>query len=133
MRTVKIAMASREFTKVQKIALQNTSECISLDAELEKLAKEGKQLLISPKDYVILDITTDKPNLSGNENYKNMIVIDRNGTRYATGSNSFMEAFINIFEIMHEDEEDPQYDIVVERKDSKNYKGKYFLTCNIVA
>ena len=133
MRTVKIAMASREFTKVQKIALQNTSECVSLDAELEELAKEGKQLVISPKDYVVLDITTDKPNLSGNENYKNMVVIDRNGTRYATGSNSFMEAFINIYEIMHEDEEDPQYDIVVKRKDSKNYKGKYFLTCDIVA
>ena len=133
MRTVKIAQSSRELNKVQKIAMQDTSNCLSLDAQLEDANKAGHDLVISPKDYVILDITTDKPVASGNENYKNMIIIDRNGTKYATGSNSFMESFINIYNIMHEDEEDPVYDIVVVRKDSKNYRGKYFLSCNIVA
>ena len=133
MRKVKIAQSSRELTKIQKLAYQDTSDCISLDTASEEAVKNNVDLIISPKDYVILDVTTDNPSVSGNENYKTMIVIDRNGTKYATGSNSFAEAFLNIYDVMHEDEDDPVYEIKVVRKDSNNYKGKHFLSCNIVA
>lgn len=133
MRKVKIAQSSRELTKIQKLAYQDTSDCLSLDSVVEEATKNNMPFIIAPKDYVILDVTTDKPTVSGNDTYKTMIVIDRNGAKYATGSNSFAEAFLNIYDTMHEDEEDPEYEIKVSRKESSNYKGKYFLTCNIVA
>lgn len=133
MRTVKIAQSSKELTKIQKLAYQDTSDCLSLDGAVEEATKNGLEFHITPKDYVILNVHTDSPKVSGNEDYKTMIVIDRNGTKYATGSNSFAEAFLNIYNTMHEDEDDPDYEIKVVRKESNNYKGKYFLTCSIVA
>ena len=133
MRTVKFAQTSKELTKIEKLAYQDTSDCLSIDKAVEEAVRNNMECIITPKDYVMLNIHNDNPKAGGNEDYSTLIVIDRNGQKFATGSQSFIEAFINIFETMHEDEPDPVFDIRVTRKESNNYKGKYFLTCNIVA
>lgn len=132
-RTVKISKASKELTKVEKIALQDTSDCLSIDKVVGDCLAENKQCIITPKDFVLLNIHNDTPKQGGSEDYITLVVIDRNGNKYATGSTSFAEAFLNIWDGMHEDEDDPVYSIRVLRRDSNNYKGKYFLTCGIVA
>ena len=133
MRTVKIAKASKELTKKEKLAYQDTSDCISLDTAVEEATNAGVQFILQPKDYVLLDIHTDNPKVNDQQDYKSLVVINRDGKKYATGSNSFIEAFVNIFDTMAEDGDDEPYEINVVRKDSKNFKGKHFLTCNIVA
>ena len=128
MRTVKIVASSRELTKVEKIAYTDTVDAISIDEALQEAYNGGAELVVAPKDYIIMDIHNDNPKQDGNTDYKTIQLIDTDGNRYITGSKSFMEAFLNIYGAM---EGDP-FKIKVTRRESKNYKGKYFITCNIV-
>ena len=58
------------------------------------------------------------------------VIIDKNGDKYVTGSLSFWNSFMDIYtEMLGEDEE---WSIKAYKLDSKNYKGKKFLTCSII-
>ncbi len=67
---------------------------------------------------------------SDNKDYINFIVVDKDGEKYVTGSQSFISSFTDIVDEMLEAGET---DITIEvyRKESKNYKGKDFITCSI--
>ena len=119
--SVKILETSMELTAKQRIALKDTTNAIKLDE-----ACEGQELLITPKAFAVLDIHNEK---SDNVDYKNYIIEDVNGKKYVTGSESFWNSFKSIFdEMLGEDEE---WSILAYKLDSKNYKGKQFLTCSI--
>lgn len=118
---VEIKESSKELSARERISLKDTTNAIKLD---EALA-EG-DVIITPVDYAILGIHNEK---ADDKDYENYIIVDKSGTKYVTGSNSFWNSFIEIYEEMkHEDEE---YSILAYRVESKNYKGKYFLTCSI--
>ena len=59
------------------------------------------------------------------------VIVTKDGTKYVTGSNSFITAFEDIEDEMADAGED-EYEIEVYRMESKNYKGKQFITCSIV-
>lgn len=120
--TVKIAEVSKELTARERIMLKDTGNAIKLDE-----AANGAGLTITPTAYAVLDIHNEK---SDNPDYKNYIILDANGQKYVTGSTSFWNSFIDIWTEMSA-EEDP-YSIQVYKMDSKNYKGKQFLTCSII-
>lgn len=120
--SVKIAEASRELTAKERIAFKDTSDTVKLD-----LACDDTALIITPVDYVILDIHNEK---SDNVDYKNYVIIDKDGTRYVTGSESFFTSFKSIWDEMAGENE--EYSVKAYKLDSKNYKGKKFLTCSII-
>lgn len=120
--SVEIKEASRELTAKQRIALKDTSDAIKLDTACEENA-----IVIEPIDYAVLSIHNEK---SDNVDYENYVIIDKNGDKYATGSASFWNSFMGIYGEMQGEEE--AWAIKVYKLDSKNYKGKKFLTCSII-
>ena len=118
---VEIKESSKELTARERISLKDTTNAIKLD---EALAEDN--VIITPVDYAILGIHNEK---ADDKDYENYIIVDKDGTKYVTGSTSFWSSFIEIYEEMKD--EDEEYSILAYRVESKNYKGKYFLTCSI--
>ena len=119
--SVKIKEASMELTAKQRIALKDTTSALKLDE-----VTQVEDIIIKPQMWAVLEIHNEK---SDNVDYENYILVDENGTKYVTGSNSFWTSFMDIYnEMVGEDDE---WAIKVFRVDSKNYKGKQFLTCSI--
>lgn len=116
-----IKESSRELTTKQRIALKDTTGAVKLDE-----ATQVEPVIINVDMYAVLDIHNEK---SENPDYENYIVVDKDGTKYVTGSSSFWSSFIDIFTEM--EGEDEAWTLKVYRVPSKNYKGKDFITCSI--
>lgn len=119
---VSIIESSRELTAREKIRIKDTSNAISLDT-----ATQGNAVVITPVAYAVLAIHNEK---SDDKDYENYIIIDNNGDKYVTGSRSFWSSFKDIWEDMRG--EDEAFQVEIYRLESKNYKGKSFITCSIV-
>lgn len=123
---VKITESSMELTHKQKVALKDVSRAIKID----EACSEGNELQIKPTGYAILSVHNDK---ADNQDYEQYLIIDASGEKYVTGSSSFWRSFFDIWTEMTEGpEENEEWDLIIYKKDSKNYKGKQFLTCSIV-
>lgn len=120
--SVKIVNASKELSAKERVALKDTTNAIALDE-----ATQGGNVLIEPDFYVELAVHNEK---SEDKDYTKYIIVDKNGNKYVTGSESLITAFIDIVDEMAGSDE--EYGIEVYRMPSKNYKGKEFLTCSIV-
>ena len=120
---VKIKYTSKDVTARERVMLKDTRNAIKLDE-----AVNGTPLVISPDYYTVLDIHNEKS--KEDKDFENYIVVDTDGNKYVTGSHSFFEAFTEIVEEM--DETGEEYQVSVYKLDSKNYKGKQFITCSIV-
>lgn len=119
--SVSIKESSRELTAKQRVALKDTTSAIKLDE-----ATQVEAVTINVDMYAVLAIHNEK---SENPDYENYIVVDKNGTKYVTGSASFWSSFMDIFTEM--EGEDEAWTLKVYRVPSKNYKGKDFITCSI--
>lgn len=120
--STKIVDTSRDISAKEKIQLKDTTGAIKLDEVLEQGA-----LTIKPDMYAVLSIHNEK---SDNVDYENYLVKDVDGNTYVTGSESFFSSFKDIFDDMQG--EDEEWAIKIYKMDSKNYKGKQFITCSIV-
>lgn len=120
---VKINSTSKELTARERVMLKDTRNAIKLDE-----AVKDTPLVISPSYYAVLDVHNEKS--KGDKNFQNYVVVDTDGNKYVTGSHSFYEAFTEIVEEM--DGTGEEYQIEIYKLDSKNYKGKQFITCSIV-
>lgn len=118
---------SKDLTVKERIMLKDTSNAESLDALTQEANFNNEKVLINVDYYATLDIHNEK---SDNKDYINFIVVDKDGKKYVTGSQSFISSFTDIVEEMTDAGEE---DITIEvyRKESKNYKGKDFITCSI--
>lgn len=123
--SVKIANSSRELTKKERVALKDTSNAIRLDE-----ACEGAKLVIMPTGYVVLVIENEA---SEDKTYENYIIFDKGGNKYVTGSETFFNTFMEIWDEMYDGDDTEEFEIEIYKRDSKNYKGKQFITCSIVA
>ena len=120
---VKINSVSKELTARERVMLKDTRNAIKLDE-----AVNDNPLVISPAYYAVLDVHNEKS--KEDKDFQNYIVVDTAGNKYVTGSTSFFEAFTEIVEEMNGTGE--EYEIEIYKLDSKNYKGKQFITCSIV-
>ena len=116
-----IKESSRELSAKERIMLKDTTSAVKLDQ-----ATQVEDIHISVDSYAILNIHNDKATPTDYENY---IILDRNGTKYVTGSQSFWNAFMDTFTEMENESE--EWSIRVYRHPSKNYSGKDFITCAI--
>lgn len=120
--SVSIKETSKSLTAKERIQIKDTTDCVKLDE-----ATQENALIIQPDYYAILAIHNEK---SDNVDYENYVIVDKDGTKYVTGSESFFTSFIGIYEEMAN--EDEEWGIKAYRMPSKNYKGKEFLTCSVV-
>lgn len=119
---VTVAETSKELTGKQKIQLKDTTDCVRLDA-----ATKEAPVIIDVDFWAELHIHNEK---SDDKDYKNFVVVAKDGTRYVTGSESFWSAFRNIFDDMEADGE--EWQLKVYRMPSKNRQGKDFITCSVI-
>lgn len=120
--SVEIKESSKELSAKERIALKDTSDATKLD-----LACDEVPLIITPVAYAVLGIHNEK---SDNKDYNNYLIMDDNGEKYVTGSDSFWTSFKGIYDEMVGESE--EWAIKAYKLDSKNYKGKKFLTCSII-
>lgn len=119
---VTIKETSRELTPKERVAIKDTGSCIRLDE-----ATKEQSVKIFPSLFAVLGIHNEK---SDDKDYENYIIVDRDGVKYVTGSQSFWNSFMEISEEMEGEAE--EWGIEAYRLPSKNYKGKDFLTCSII-
>lgn len=119
---VSIIESSHELSAREKIRIKDTSNAISLDT-----ATQNNTVVITPVAYAVLGIHNEK---SDDKDYENYIIIDENGDKYVTGSRSFWSSFKEIWSDMCGENE--AFQVEIYRLESKNYKGKSFITCSII-
>ena len=119
--SVSIKETSKNLTAKERIAIKDTTSAVKLDE-----ATQVESVTINPDMFAVLSIHNDK---SDNPDYENYIVVDKNGTKYVTGSQSFWTSFMDIWTEMENEDED--WSVLVYRHPSKNYKGKDFITCAV--
>lgn len=122
--TVTIKESTLELTARERIILKDTTNAIKLDNVVE----EGKNLVITPTAYAVLAVHNEN---SVDKDYEQYLIIGSDGTKYVTGSSSFIDAFVNIWSEMRA-ETDDAFDITVYKVPSKNRPGKYFLSCSLI-
>lgn len=118
-----IVECSKELTARERIKIKDTTACDRLDD-----ATQVEDVIITPDYYAIIAIHNEK---SENKDYNVLVVADKvSGKTYVTGSESFKDAFLNIFNEMQGESE--EYSVRAYRRESANYKGKEFITCTIL-
>lgn len=119
---VTIANASKELTHKERVRMKDTTNALSLD-ELT----QGSPVLIDLDFYAVLNVHNER---SESIDYTVCILVDKAGTKYRTGSPSFLTTLDEIMVDMADCDE--PWQLEVSRRPSKNYKGKEFLTCSVV-
>ncbi|UWH91915.1 MAG: hypothetical protein [Bacteriophage sp.] len=123
--TTSITESSKELSTREKIKLKDLTSAIAID----KVVEPEKPLVIAPDFYARIGIHNEK--LPENEqDYKTMVIVDKSGTKYYTGSDSAISSFVDIFDEMIDTAE--PFEIEFYKKESKNYSGKHFITCSLV-
>lgn len=118
-----ITFASKELTGKEKVMLKDLTNAVSLDD-----ATDGNAPLVVDLDYyALIHIHNER---SENKEYDVCVTVDKFGTKYRTGSESFRTSLEEIVEDMADTGE--EWSLSVYRKPSKNYKGKSFITCSVV-
>lgn len=119
-----ITRSTKELDAKQKIMMKDTTNTVSLDTATQS----GDGVIIDVDFAVVLDVHNEK---SDNKDYTKYIIVDKNGERYITGSESFWSAFENIYDELA-DAGIEDYQIKAYRLPSKNYAGRDFLTCALI-
>ena len=122
--SVTVKEVSKELTHKERVQITDLTDCVKLDT-----ATQEGPVLIDLDYYAVLEIHNEK---SEDKDYENYVVADKNGTRYSTGSKSFFNNLVDIYEEMEDSEDDEVWQIKAYRKPSKNRQGKDFITCSIV-
>lgn len=120
--SVEIKETNRKLTAKERISIKDTTSCFKLDE-----ATQVEDVIIYPVLWAILSVHNEK---SENPDYEVYVVVDKSGKKYVTGSQSFWNAFVTIYDEMAG--EDEEWGLRIYRIPSKNYKGKEFITCTII-
>lgn len=119
---VTIVKASKELSHKERVRIKDTTNALSLDG----VTQDGP-VLIDLDFYAVLNVHNEK---SESIDYTVCILVDKAGTKYRTGSPSFLTALDAIMVDMADCDE--TWQLEVSRHPSKNHKGKEFLTCSVV-
>lgn len=119
--SVSVASASHDLTPKQRVQAKDTTNCVRLD----KATQEGA-VYVTVDHWIELAVHNER---AADQDYANYVVVDKDGTRYITGSHSFWDSFMNIFEEMKDIDE--AWTLKIYRMESKNRAGKQFITCSV--
>lgn len=123
-----ITESSRELSARERVMFKDTQNAVSINELAEEAHKGGAKAFIEGiAGYVVLDIHNDK---SDDKDYKNYLIIDKDGQKYVTGSQAFWNSFKSIYDEMAGETE--PWSIEINLLPSKNYKGKNVLTCSLI-
>lgn len=115
-----------ELSARDRIKLKDTSAAVSLDSAVT----DDAPITIAPIGYAVLEVHNDKA--KGDKDYTQTLISDADGNTYVTGSKSFYNSFIDIWNELDFTSTGEKFELKIYRKPSKNYAGKSFITCALV-
>lgn len=121
----RVAVVSKDLSATERIKFKDTSDAVGIDLALKDL----ESLTVTIDYYGVLDIHNEKA--EDNKDYKNYVFVTTDGEKYVTGSESLWTSFTDIADELADEGMDEFPPIKFYKKESKNYKGKYFLTCSL--
>ena len=123
--SVKVVESSKELTKKETVMFKDLSDSLNLS---EFIDEHDGAVMIDVELWVKLNIHNEKAKDGQNKDYTNYVVVDKNGTRYYTGSESFWSSFNDIWCEMSDSTE--EWSLKVYKKQSKGKKD--FITCSVM-
>lgn len=126
--STKIVTSSRELTVKEKITLKDFNDCVGLDT----VVTNEQGFIIDPD--VIVEVQVHNERAKDDKDYTTIVILDKDGTKYSTSSNSLRDSISDIMDELADLEESDRADLKIKvfKKPSKNYSGKYFLTATVV-
>lgn len=119
------SVSNENLTKVEKIKLKELSDAVQL---VDAVKDSGDSpLVVTPELYAMIHVENPNTKEGQDKEYDKLVIIDKSGVKFVTGSEAFISNFMDIAEEMEGDE----FSVKVISKESKNYNG-YFITCAIV-
>lgn len=123
--SVKVVESSKELTKKETVMFKDLSDAVNLS---EFIDEHDGAVMIDVESWVKLAIHNEKAKDGQSKDYTNYVVVDKNGTRYYTGSESFWSSFNDIWCEMSDSTE--EWSLKVYKKQSKGKKD--FITCSVM-
>lgn len=126
--STKIVSSSRELTTKEKITLKDFNDCVGLDT----VVTNDQGFIIDPD--VIVEVQVHNERAKDDKDYTTIVILDKDGTKYSTSSNSLRDSISDIMDELADLDENDRADLKIKvfKKPSKNYSGKYFLTATVV-
>ena len=112
-------------TKKDLLQLKDLSDAVKLDQATQE-ALSGSYIIQDVKNIVSLNLVSDDP--QNPQEYSKTVVIDGEGNRFVTGSDSFAR---RAWEIAREMDGET-FELKVYRRPSKTYAGREFLSCSVI-
>ena len=123
--SVKVVESSKELTKKETVMFKDLSDAVNLS---EFIDEQHGAVMIDVESWAELAIHNENAKDGQNKDYTNYVVVDKNGTRYYTGSESFWSSFKDIWCEMSDSIE--EWSLKVYKKQSKGKKD--FITCSVM-
>lgn len=123
--SVKVVESSKELTKKETVMFKDLSDAVNLSDFIDE---HGTAVMIEVESWVELAIHNEKAKDGKDKDYTNYVIVDKNGTRYYTGSESFWSSFTDIWCDMHDSTE--EWSLKVYKKQSNGKKD--FITCSVM-
>lgn len=123
--SVKVVESSKELTKKETVMFKDLSDAVNLS---EFIDEQHGAVMIDVESWIELAIHNENAKEGQDKDYTNYVVVDKNGTRYYTGSESFWSSFKDIWCEMSDSTE--EWSLKVYKKQSKGKKD--FITCSVM-
>lgn len=123
--SVKVVESSKELTKKETVMFKDLSDAVNLS---EFIDEHGGAVMVDVESWIELAIHNEKAKDGQNKDYTNYVVVDKNGTRYYTGSEFFWSSFKDIWCEMNDSTE--EWSLKVYKNQSKGKKD--FITCSVM-
>lgn len=118
-----VAVIGKELTKKEMFSVSRFSRC----KDVASLLSEQEVIVKEVQTVAIVEVHNEK---SENTDYKKMVVIGSDGSRYVTGSETAMREMMDIMDYMAEYDE--AFDVQFVTRPSNNFKDRDFITVELL-
>lgn len=113
----------KELTKKEMFSVSRFNRC----EDVSSLISEQEVIVKDVQTVAIVEVHNEK---SDNTDYKKMVVIGADGSRYLTGSETAIREMMDIMEYMEGDNE--PFDVQFVTRPSNNFKDRDFITVELL-
>lgn len=125
---VTVANSLKEMNARERIAVKALDRATALDS----VVQIGSSITLTVDNLVTLNVHNDKAKEGNNKDYTAYVIVADTGEKYRTGSESFYSAFMDIYDELKAEAPDEPITIEIYKQESKNFKGKGFISCSLV-
>ena len=121
----KVVDSWKELSVKEKIAYKETD---SFD-KLDDIVQPDASLVIGLVNYITIHVENPKAEQA---EYNQYVLVADDGNNYVTSSDNFNDSMKSMLdEIKDAGDDIGDWKVKIYKRESKNFKGKYFLTCAI--